>query len=153
MGGTYSRGEMTFEVFENFPPIALVPRASPMALVDNDEVEEIRRKLTVQSRPLLVPRDSLIGSEVHLAAFYRFSLDLPAGIPEWCKGFIFWVVYEHIPIGEEENTGAPVLRSAVPAGIPEFVAYLKGDDCFAGSRGQREKYAMLALQKQPAPRG
>ena len=95
---------------------------------------------------MLIPCDRLVGGEIHFTALYRFSLDLPAGIPEWRKSFVFWVVNEHIAVGEEENARPPVLAGTVPARIPELVAYLKGDYCLAGARGQREKYAMFALQ-------
>ena len=38
------------EVVENFAPIALFPRASSMALVHDDEIEEIRTKFLIEAR-------------------------------------------------------------------------------------------------------
>src|SRR5882724_8717276 len=95
---------------------------------------------------MLVPRDCLVGREIHFAALYRFSLDLPACISKWRKSFVFRVVDEHIPVGEKEDTGPPMLPGAVPARVPELIADLKGDDRLARPRSKREKHPVLALQ-------
>lgn len=72
----HAKLERRLEVFEDLPPVRLVAGAAPVALVYDDEVEEILRVLPVQPRSPLIPRDRLVCREVHLAAFYRFPLDL-----------------------------------------------------------------------------
>ena len=71
------------EVVEDLPPVAVVACAAAMALVDDDEVEEVARVLAVESRPRLVFGDGLVDGEVHLAALHdRAALDLEPSVPE-----------------------------------------------------------------------
>src|SRR5580704_14287978 len=62
------------EVFQNLPPVALLPRATAMALVNDDEVKEIGCEFLVQSGAVLVLRDGLIRGEIHFPAFDRFTV-------------------------------------------------------------------------------
>src|SRR2546430_2324156 len=52
------------EVLEDLPPGAFVPCASPMALIHDDEIEEIARVLPVEARPPLIGRERLVDGEV-----------------------------------------------------------------------------------------
>ena len=53
-----------------------------MALVDDDEVEEVGRVFPVEAGAVLVLGDGLVGGKVHLAALDRLAFDLQAGIAE-----------------------------------------------------------------------
>ena len=66
--GRHAELEGRLEVVQDLPPVALVPGAAPMALVHDDEVEEIGRILAVEARPALVLGDGLVDGEVHLPA-------------------------------------------------------------------------------------
>jgi hypothetical protein len=48
------------EPLENFPPVAVVSRATPMAFVDDDEIEEIARILSVEAGTVLATREALL---------------------------------------------------------------------------------------------
>ena len=63
------------KVFQNLPPVALIPSAAPMTLVHDNQVEEIPRVLPVEAWASLVVGNSLIGGKVHLAALYGFTLN------------------------------------------------------------------------------
>ena len=70
------------EVFEDLAPVAIVAGAAPVALVHDDQVEEVRGVLPVEPGPALVLGEGLVDGEVHLAALDGFALDLVAGVPE-----------------------------------------------------------------------
>ena len=138
--------ECGLEIFQDLAPVALVAGAAAVALVHDDEVEEVSRELSVQARPPLVPRDRLVGREIHLAALDRLAFDLPARIPEWREDLVLRVVDEDIAVGEIQNARPAMLARAVPARIPELAANLKCDDRLAGARRKRQQHTALALQ-------
>lgn len=102
-----------------------------MALVHDDEVEEVRRILFVKTRTTLVPRDGLIDGEVHLPALVDLAvLDLLAGIAKGGEILVLGVVHQDVAIGQVEDPGMPMLSGPVPARIPELPADLEGDHRF-----------------------
>src|SRR5207249_1525040 len=54
------------EVFEDLAPGGVLGSASPMALVDHDQVKEVRRKLSEELLPLLRAGDRLVEAEIDL---------------------------------------------------------------------------------------
>ena len=111
-----------------------------MALVHDDEVEEVAGVFLVEAGTVLVFGDGLIDREIHLAALDDLAvLDLVAGIAEGNEGLVLWVIDEDVAVGEEEDlrrlTG---IVGAIPTGLPELPADLEGDDGLAGAGRHRE---------------
>jgi hypothetical protein len=71
------------EVFEDFAPVGFFLRAAAMALVHDDQVEEVAGEFLVEAGAALVAGDGLIGGEVEFAAEDGdAAFDLVAGIAE-----------------------------------------------------------------------
>jgi hypothetical protein len=88
-----------FEVFENLTPIGIFLRAAAMALVHDDEVEKVRRKLLVKPGTVFVLGDGLIGCEIHLTAEHGVAaLNLVPGVAEGRESFVLGVVNKKIPV-------------------------------------------------------
>src|SRR5947209_5296232 len=110
-----------------------------MALVYDDEVKEISRKFLEESRALLVPRDCLVGSEVHLATFHCLSRNLPACVSKRSECLVLRVVNEDVSVGEIEDSWPSVFANAIPSRVPELVTDLKGNDRLARARGKGQE--------------
>ena len=109
------------EVFEDLAPVALVAGAAAVALVDDDQVEEVGRVLAVEARAALVLGDRLVDGEVHLAALDGLAAcDLPAGVAERGEGLVLRVVDQDVAVGEVEDARPAVLAGAVPARVQSF---------------------------------
>ena len=66
-------------------------------------------------------------------------LDLVAGVAKGNEGLILWVIYENVPIGEEEDFGAlDWIVSAIPAGLPELVTDLESNHGLARAGRHRQ---------------
>lgn len=57
-----------FEILQDFAPITFVPGASPVTLIHDNKIEEIRGVFAVESGPAFVASDGLIDGEIHLPA-------------------------------------------------------------------------------------
>jgi hypothetical protein len=77
------------EVLEDLAPAALIASTAAMALVDNDEVEEVGCVFSEEAGAVFVPSDRLIGREVHFAALDGAALDLVARFSERNEGLVF----------------------------------------------------------------
>ena len=64
--GGHPELEGGLEILQDFPPTALVPGTAPVALVHDDEVEEVGRILAVEPWSAFVLGDRLVDGEVHL---------------------------------------------------------------------------------------
>ena len=107
------------EVLEDLAPVALVAGAAAVALVDDDEVEEVGRVLAVEARPALVLGDGLVDGEVHLAALDRLAvLDLVARVAERREDLVLRVVDEDVAVGEVQDP-----RPAMLAGRGSSAAF------------------------------
>ena len=85
-GGRHAELVGGLEVLEDLAPVALVAGAAAMALVHDDQVEEVGRVLAVEAGAALVLGDGLVDGEVHLAALAGLAvLDLAAGVAERAK--------------------------------------------------------------------
>ena len=127
------------EVFQDFPPVAIVAGAAAVALIDHDQVEEVAGELLVEPRPPLVLGDGLVDGEVHLPAVAQLVFaDLDAGVAEGGEGLVLGVIDQHVAVGQVENLGPAVLARAVPARRPELPADLEGHERLARAGGHRQ---------------
>ena len=135
------------EVFEDLAPVALVAGAAAVALVHDDQVEEVGRVLAVETRPALVLGDGLVDREIHLAAFVGLAvLDLPARIAEGGESLVLRVVDQDVPIGQVENPGLAVFAGRGSSGTPELPADLERDHGLAGAGCHGQQHPLLALE-------
>jgi len=87
------------EVTQDFAPVAVVLGAAAMALIDDDQIEEIFRVFLVKSRPVFVLGDRLVNCEVQLAALVDFAvLDFPARVAERRKHFILGIIDQNVSV-------------------------------------------------------
>lgn len=128
------------EVFQNLVPVALAAGAAPVALVHDDQVEEIGRVFAIQAGLPIRLVHRLVNREVHIAAGVDLALNLVPRIPEQGEVFDGGVVHQDIAIGQEQHFGrAPQATRAVPARAPQLPANLSGDLGFACAGSQREQ--------------
>ncbi len=114
-----------------------------MALVHDDEVEEVGRKLTEQPFAALVLRHGLIDAEVHLPAVDDLSgLDLVACVAEGGEDTVLGLVDEDVAVGEVKDAGAAVSAGQVPSGVPQLPADLERDQGLARAGGHGEQQAL-----------
>ena len=94
------------EPFEDLAPVGFFPGGAAMALVHDDQVEEVARELLVKAGAPFVPGDGLVGGEVELPAEDGdAALDLIAGIAEGGEGLVLGVIHEEVAVGEVEDAG------------------------------------------------
>jgi hypothetical protein len=114
--GGHAKLEGGLKVLENFAPGRTVFCAAAMALVDNDEVEEIGGEFFVEAGPVFVLSDRLIGREIEFATIGDSSaFDFDAGIAERSEDFVLRIINEESAIGKVENAR---LSGGIGFGIP-----------------------------------
>jgi hypothetical protein len=135
------------EVFQDFPPVTIVAGAAAVALVDHDQVEEVRRELAVQPRPALVLGQRRVDGEVHFAAVaQRPFADLDAGVAEGGEGLVLGIIHQHVAVGQVEDLGPAVLARAIPQRRPELPTGLDGHERLARARGHAEQHPPVSRQ-------
>ena len=145
------------EVVEDAAPVAFVVRAAAMALVDDDEVEEVRRILAEVGRRLAVLRrtahERLEDGEEQAAVLRHLALlaDVLRLDPhqrvlgEGGEGVV-GLVGEDVAVGEEQDArAARRLAAQVPAAVEQLPGDLKRDEGLARAGGEREQDALLVL--------
>ena len=152
------------KVFEDVAPVAFVVRAAAMALVDDDEVEEVRRILAEIGRWLAVlrrPAHEGLEDREEQAAVLR-HLALLANVVrldphqrilgERGEGVVS-LIGEDVAVGEEQDA-RPARRFAaqIPAAMKELPGDLKRDEGLARAGGEREQDALLAPPRSPPAR-
>jgi len=121
------------EIVQNVSPVAVVARAAAVALIDDDQVEEVRRIFPIQTRPSFVAGDGLVDREIDVAAMADFAiLDLEPRVAKWRKGLGHRVVDENVAIGEEQDFGFAGVAALVPTGSPQPPSDL---ECHRGLAG------------------
>ena len=126
------------EVFEDLAPGGVLGGAAAMALVDDDEVEEVRRELLVDVLLFLGAGDRLVEAEVDLEGLVDRAVgDLRHRLTERLEVVGHGLVGEDVAVGEEEDA---LLR----AGLPEPPDDLEGGVGLAGAGGHDEQDAVLA---------
>ena len=136
------------EPIENLPPVAVIPRAAPMAFVNDDEIEEIPRILPVEAGTVLVTRDGLIDREIHVAALdSHATCYLVTGVAKRAEILCHWIVDQDVAIGEKQDLRVPVDAFGIPACRPELPANLEGDGSLARSGTKCEQCPLPTLKR------
>ena len=151
------------EVIEDVAPVAFVIRAAAMALINDDEIEEVRRILAKVGR-----RFPILGRAAHEglkdgkeqaavlghAAFLANVLGLDAHQRVVGKGgerseIIVGLRRERVAVGQKQNARATrrldalVPLDQIPTRLEQFPRNLESDGCFPRARGQRQENARL----------
>ena len=99
-----------------------------MALVHDDEVEEVGWKGPEQAGAPLVLGQRLVDPEVHLSALDHFArLDLVPRVAERREDPVLGLIDQDVAVGEVKNPGTTVFAGPVPASVPELPADLERD--------------------------
>jgi hypothetical protein len=115
-----------------------------MALVDDDEVEEVRRELAEHPvRVLTAVGDGLIQREVDLAARLRLALQLPDRPFTERRDVLSQsrLIDEDVAVGEVED---PRVAVGTPPAAPQLPDDLHRDERLAGAGRHREQQALVA---------
>src|SRR5690606_14746360 len=116
------------EPLENFPPVAVVARTAAMAFVNDDEIEEVARILSVEAGTVLVTRDGLVDREIHVAALDRHAASyLVTGVAKRAEILCHRIVDQDVAISEKQDLRVPVHPFGIPACRPQLPADLEGD--------------------------
>src|SRR6185437_1062027 len=108
------------EIVQNVSPIAVVARAAAVALIDDDQVEEVRRIFPIQTRPPFVAGDGLVDRKIDVATMADFAiLDLEPRIAERRKSLGHRVVDENVAIREEQDFWFAEVAALVPSSGPQ----------------------------------
>ena len=127
------------EVIEDLAPGGVFGGASSVALVDDDEVEEVGRELLVDVAGLLGAGDGLVEREVDLVGLVDLAvLDLGHRRAERLEVVRLGLVDEDVAVGEEED-------ALLDAGLPEPPDNLERGVGLAGARRHDEQNAILPL--------
>ena len=140
------------EVIEDVTPIAFVVRAAPMAFVDDDEVEEVRRILAEIGRGVpvlwgaahegLEDREEQAGVLGHLAFLADVGrLDAHHRILGKGGEGVVRLVGQDVAIGQEQDARpARWFAAQVPTAVEELPGNLKSDEGLAraGSQGEQD---------------
>jgi len=136
-----------FEPCENVPPGGILARAPSMALVHDDEVEEIGGKLLVEAGPASVFGQRLVNGEIDFPALdHLTTFDLVPGVPERGEHLVLGVVDENVPIREIEDLRASMFPGAIPTRVPKLPTNLKRDRGLARPRGHGDQLPALPLE-------
>ena len=138
------------EVVEDAAPVALVVGAAAMALVDDDEVEEVLRILA-EIRGFPRPaHEGLEDGEEQAAVLRHLALladvvrrDAHQRIVGECRKRVVGLVGEDVAVGEEQDA-RPARRFAaqVPAAVEQLPGNLEGDEGLARAGRQRQQDAI-----------
>src|SRR5688572_8060953 len=122
-----------------------------MALIHNDQVEEVAGILPVETGSSFVLGNRLIDGEIDLTALVDLSVfNFPAGIVEGSEGFILGIINQDVAVGKVEDLGTTVLARPVPAGIPQLPANLEGDNGLTRTGRHRQQDAAFPPAESPA---
>ena len=126
------------EVLEDLAPGGVIGGAATVALVDDDQVEEVRRELLVDVLLFLGAGDGLIEREVDLEGLVDGAVgDLGHRLTERLEVVGLGLVGEDVAVDEEED-------ALLGAGLPQPPDDLKGGVGLAGAGGHHEQDAVLA---------
>ncbi len=107
--GLFGRGGQAdlggrIEVFKYFPPRAVRRRASPVALVYDDKVEEVAAELLVSVGVLVVVGQPLVESQIDLVSLvYLLLADYGHLVFEVTEIVSFCLADQRVPIGKKED--------------------------------------------------
>ena len=131
------------EVLENLSPGGVFGGAAAVALVDDDQVEEVGRELLVDVAGLLGAGDGLVEGEVDFVGLVDLSLlDLGHRRAERLEVVGLGLVDEDVAVGEEQD-------ALLDAGLPEPPDDLERGVGLAGAGGHDKQDAVLARWRWP----
>ena len=126
------------EVFQHLAPRGVIGGAAAVALVDDDQVEEVGRELLVDVLLLLGAGDGLVEAEVDLERLVDRAVgDLGHRLTERLEVVGLGLVGEDVAIDEEED-------ALLGARLPQPPDDLEGGVGLAGAGGHDEQDAVLA---------
>ena len=108
-----------------------------MALIDDDQVEEVSRILLVKLDIFAWVIKRLIQREIHLAALDRAPFDLVQRLAHGREGEVLGLVYQHIAVGQIQD-------AFLALGFPQAPDDLEGDEGLACAGRHREQDARPA---------
>ena len=136
-----------------------------MALVDDDEIEEVGRILAEIRRGFAVLRrtahEGLEDGEEQAGILWDLALlaDVLRLDSDHCvirergerREIVIGLVGEVVAVGKEENARAACWFAAFPVGqvpsrIEKFPGDLEGNGCFSGAGGERQQHAVPAVR-------
>lgn len=127
------------EIVENGPPLTVFLGASPVALVDDNEVEKSRGELFENVLVLFASGEALVEGEVDFVGGIDLAvLDLRHLVPERLEIVGNRLVDEDVPIGEEED-------AFLLPGFPKAPDDLEGGIGFSRTRCHNEENAVFSL--------
>ena len=124
-----------------------------MALIDDDEVEKIRRVFAKVGRAFGAGQEGLEDREKHAPVLRHLTLfsdvvrlDPNQGVLGKSREGIEGLVRQIVPVGEEKNArSSRGLAREIPARVEEFPRDLEGDEGFARASGECEQDAFLVF--------
>ena len=126
------------EVFENLAPGGIFGGAAAMALVDDDQIEEVRRELLVDVLLFLGAGDGLVEAEVDLVGLVDRAVgDLGHRLTEGLEVVGLGLVGQDVAVDQEED-------AFLGAGLPQPPDDLEGGVGLAGAGGHDQQDAVLA---------
>lgn len=119
--GGHAELDCRSEVIEDHAPRAVFAGTASVALVHNDQVEEIGWELAEEPFAAFVLGHGLIDAEIHLPTMDNLAiLDLVAGIAKGGKDSVFRLVDQDIAVGKVKNAWLMMDSSKVPAAFHSF---------------------------------
>ena len=128
-----------FEVFQHIAPGGIGGGTATVALINDDEIEEIRGELLVDVPLFLGAGDGLIERQVDLVGLVHLAVDdFGHGRLEGLEVVDPGLIHQDIAIGQEKD-------ALLGAGAPQAPDNLEGGIGLAGAGGHDEKDAILPL--------
>ena len=113
-----------------------------MALVHDDEVEEVGGKGPEEPHAALVLGERLVDAEIHLPALDNLArFDLAPRIAEFGEEAVLRLVDEDVAVGEVEDPGTAMVARPIPAAGPQLPADLERHRGLPGAGRHRHEQA------------
>ena len=141
------------EVFQDATPVALVLCSASVALVDDDEVEEVPGVLSEVGRVVRAAHEGLEDGEEDAAVrgyasvlCHAVGLDAHQSVLLEAAEVYHGLLGERVAVGQEEDARTRAGLLQVPSCLEEFPGDLEGDEGLASTCSEGEQDALLALR-------
>ena len=116
-----------------------------MALVHDDQVEEVGRILSVKPRTAFILGNRLVDGKIHLPPVADLAswLSWMRALSKGCEILVLRIVDEDVAIRQIKDFGPTWFSPAVPQGVPQLPANLKGNHSLAGAGRHRDQNPSL----------